>query len=151
MPTMECAVYARKSTAQGGSEEARSVPLQVARARAWVAARGWSLSERHVFKDDGVSGYLFLGRPEFQRMLRAAEAGAFKALVLYDCGWVLWETDRFDEALLKYEEARSYEQKLPGNLKGALLLETGSTGAHAAKTPETRTAKTHFRPRARDH
>lgn len=58
-----------------------------------------------------------------------------KVLVLYDHGYVLWEADRFDDALLKYEEARCYERKLPKNLRGALLLETGSAGAHAAKTP----------------
>jgi DNA invertase Pin-like site-specific DNA recombinase len=82
--TTRAAVYARKSTEQGGSPEARSVARQVAGARAWVAGRGWTLDDAHVYEDDGVSGALFLGRPEFQRMLRAAEAGAFQALVLYD-------------------------------------------------------------------
>jgi DNA invertase Pin-like site-specific DNA recombinase len=66
------------------ADEAKSVARQIEGARAFIARQGWTLDEDHVFRDDGVSGALFLGRPEFQRMLRNAEAGTFHALVIYD-------------------------------------------------------------------
>ena len=59
-----------------------------------------------------------------------------KTLVLYDYGYALWLTGRFDKALEKCEEARRYEQRLPRNLRDSLLLETGSTRALVAETPE---------------
>jgi DNA invertase Pin-like site-specific DNA recombinase len=81
----QAAIYARKSNEQPGVvEEAKSVARQVAGARDLVATRGWALDERHVYIDDGVSGFEFAARPEFPRMLRDAEAGTFKALVLFD-------------------------------------------------------------------
>jgi DNA invertase Pin-like site-specific DNA recombinase len=92
---MIAAIYARKSTEQDGhAVEARSVARQVEGARAFIELKGWTLDEAHVYKDDGKSGALFLGRPEFQRMLRDAEAGAFKTLVIYDL-------DRFGRAAHK--------------------------------------------------
>ena len=82
---MIAAIYARKSTEQDGHPtEAKSVPRQVKGARAFIAEKGWTLDQAQVYEDDGKSGALFLGRPEFQRMLRDAEAGAFAALVIYD-------------------------------------------------------------------
>jgi len=63
-----------------------------------------------------------------------------KALALYNYGITLWKADRHDEALQKYEQARRYEQRLPRNLKGALLLDTGSTEAQVAETPEKKKA-----------
>ena len=72
------AIYARKSSEQpGASEEARSVARQEAGARAWCASRGWEVTD--VYTDDAVSGFLFAGRPSFQRMLRDAAAGATPA------------------------------------------------------------------------
>ncbi len=53
-------------------------------AKAFIAARGWTLDPAHVYTDDGVSGALFANRAEFQRMMRDAEAGAFNAVVFYD-------------------------------------------------------------------
>ena len=73
----------------------------------------------------------------FAEMLRSDE---LKVLVLYDYGIILWQADRPDDALKKYEQARRYEQRLPGNLKDSLLLETGSTEALTAETPEKRDA-----------
>jgi transcriptional regulator with XRE-family HTH domain len=58
------------------------------------------------------------------------------ALALTASGNVLWETDHLTEALHKYEKARRYEQRLPNNLRGSLLLDTGRAGAQAAQTPE---------------
>src|SRR5262245_26736941 len=82
---MIAAVYARKSTTQDDvADEAKSVTRQVDGARAFIAARGWTLDDAHVYTDDGVSGALFANRAEFQRMLRDAEVGAFEAVVFYD-------------------------------------------------------------------
>lgn len=84
-PTLRAAIYARKSTEQNGvADEARSVTRQVEGARAFIERQGWTLDERHVYADDGVSGALFINRPEFQRMMRDAGAGAFQAVVFYD-------------------------------------------------------------------
>ena len=63
-----------------------------------------------------------------------------KSLVLYDYGYTLWQAGRIDKALQKYKQARRYEQRLPSNLRGSLLLETGRTEAQAAKTPEKQDA-----------
>jgi transcriptional regulator with XRE-family HTH domain len=65
---------------------------------------------------------------------------ALKAAVLYDYGNTLWNTGRLDKALEKYEQAKRYEQRLPKNLRGSLLLETGSTEALVAETPEKKKA-----------
>lgn len=82
---MDAAIYARKSTEQNGvADEAKSVARQVAGARAFIAGKGWELHEAHIYVDDGISGALFEGRPEFQRMLRDAEIGAFEAIVFFD-------------------------------------------------------------------
>jgi DNA invertase Pin-like site-specific DNA recombinase len=79
------AVYARKSTSQSDvADEAKSVTRQVAGARAFIAARGWTLDERHVFVDDGVSGALFANRAAFTKMMAAADAGEVEAVVFYD-------------------------------------------------------------------
>lgn len=82
---MIAAVYARKSTAQDDVvEDAKSVTRQVDGARAFIAAKGWTLDDGHIYTDDGVSGALFANRAEFQRMMRDAAAGAFEAVVFYD-------------------------------------------------------------------
>jgi site-specific DNA recombinase len=82
---MNAAAYARKSNSQADvADEARSVHRQIDGARAFIAARGWTLDEAHVYQDDGVSGALFVNRAEFQRMMRDAAAGAFEAVVFYD-------------------------------------------------------------------
>ncbi len=81
----KAAIYARKSTDQSGvAEDARSVTRQEENARAYIAKRGWTLDEAHVYVDDNVSGARFLTRPRFQDMLRDAEAGAFSELVMFD-------------------------------------------------------------------
>jgi len=74
---------------------------------------------------------------QFAELLNKDE---LKALVLYDYGYALWCTDRYDKALEKCEEARRYEQRLSRNLRDALLLETGSTAAYVAEKPEEKKA-----------
>ena len=74
------------------------------------------------------------------RFARLRNKDELKVAVLYDYGITLWRTGHLDEALKKYEEARRYERSLPGNLRGSLLLETGSTEAQVAETPEKKDA-----------
>jgi DNA invertase Pin-like site-specific DNA recombinase len=70
---MIAAIYARKSTAQTGSDdESESVDRQLARARAYAARQGWTLNEAHVYVDDGISGAEFGDRrPGLARLLNA--------------------------------------------------------------------------------
>ena len=82
---MIAAIYARKSNEQNDvTTEQKSVTRQVDGARAFISSKGWTLDERHIYCDDGVSGALFANRAEFQRMMVDAEAGAFEAIVFYD-------------------------------------------------------------------
>ena len=81
---MNAAVYARKSTQQHVADEAKSVTRQVDGARAFIAAKGWTLDETNIYTDDGKSGALFASRAEFQRMMRDAAAGAFDMVVFFD-------------------------------------------------------------------
>ena len=82
---MIAAIYARKSNEQNDvAEEQRSVTRQIDGALAFISGRGWTLDERHIYSDDGVSGALFANRPQFQRMMVDAEAGAFEAIVFFD-------------------------------------------------------------------
>ena len=85
-PDMTAAIYARKSTDQSGvSDEQRSVARQVEHARAFAAARGWTVVEEHVYIDDGISGAEFERRPAFLRMINALKPRApFQVLVMAD-------------------------------------------------------------------
>jgi DNA invertase Pin-like site-specific DNA recombinase len=79
---MIAAIYARKSTKD--TNEEKSVERQEVGAREFIASRGWSLDDAHIYTDDKKSGALFLGRPGFQNMLRDAAAGAFDVVVMFD-------------------------------------------------------------------
>lgn len=80
---MRAAIYARKSTEQNGVvDESKSVTRQTDGGRRFCESKKWTVAA--VYEDDGVSGAFFATRPEFQRMLRDAEAGVFEALVLFD-------------------------------------------------------------------
>ena len=66
---MNAAIYARKSTEQTGvADEARSVTRQIGHAKAYALVKGWTVSDDHVYQDDGMSGAEFLRRPGFQRL-----------------------------------------------------------------------------------
>ena len=70
---MNCAIYARKSTAEtnGVADEAKSVARQVEHAKAYAAQRGWTVADEHVYVDDNYSGAVFSGRPAFVRLMAA--------------------------------------------------------------------------------
>ena len=81
---MIAATYARKSTDQTGvAADARSVTRQVEGFRACAAQMGWTVSEDHIFVDDGYSGAEFANRPAFVRLMNALEPRApFDVLVI---------------------------------------------------------------------
>lgn len=115
---MIAAIYARKSTEQiGRSEELKSVTRQKDLARAFAAAQGWSVEERYVFEDDGISGAEFERRPGFMRLMSSLRPRApFQVLIVSEqksIGREMSETGmaikQLDEAGVKvwsYTEAR---------------------------------------------
>jgi DNA invertase Pin-like site-specific DNA recombinase len=66
------AAYIRKSNEQQDrTEDVKSVATQRELVAAFAAARGWTLDEKHVFTDDGITGALFAERPGLQALLAA--------------------------------------------------------------------------------
>ena len=81
---MIAAIYARKSTEQNGvSDEEKSVGRQIDHARAYAARKGWTVDDRYIYKDDGISGAEFAKRPGFVRLLNAVKKPApFSILIV---------------------------------------------------------------------
>ena len=80
---MNAAIYARKSTDQKVSEEAKSVTRQVDNARAFATSKGWTVNDAHIFIDDGISGTEFKKRPALMRMMHALTPKApFQMLIV---------------------------------------------------------------------
>ena len=75
---MIAAIYAKKSTDQSNvADEAKSVSRQVENARAYAVKKGWTIDDRFIFVDDGISGAEFENRPGFVRLM--ASLGTFPA------------------------------------------------------------------------
>lgn len=68
---MLAAIYARKSTEQTGmNDEEKSVTRQIEHAKAYASKKGWTVSEEHIYSDDGISGAEFGDRrPGFLRLM----------------------------------------------------------------------------------
>ncbi len=84
---MIAAIYARKSTDQAGVPEwERSVEGQIEAARAYAARKGWTVSDEHVYRDDGISGAEFSRRPGFSSLMAAVavKPRPFDVLVVRD-------------------------------------------------------------------
>ena len=80
---MIAAIYARKSTEQHVSDEAKSVTRQIENATAFALARGWTVADGHTYVDDGISGTEFEKRPAFSRMMCALRPKApFQVLIV---------------------------------------------------------------------
>jgi DNA invertase Pin-like site-specific DNA recombinase len=80
----DAAFYGRKSTDSSHvDEDAKSVPRQLANARAFARSIGCTIPDRFVFKDDNVSGAEALRRlPDKQRMLAAIRSGKFPPVLI---------------------------------------------------------------------
>ncbi len=78
------AIYARKSTEQTGvSDEEKSVARQIDHAQQYASRKGWTVSEEHIFVDDGISGAEFVKRPGFIRLMNALKPKpAFQFLIM---------------------------------------------------------------------
>ena len=69
---MIAGIYARKETEQNGvSDEEKSVTRQIEHAKAYAAKKGWTVTDDHIYVDDGISGAEFLKRPGFLRLMNA--------------------------------------------------------------------------------
>ena len=66
------AVYARVSTDR--DEQVSSVENQIDICRNWLERNGFTWDEKHVFKDEGISGTLLVERPAIQLLLQKAKA-----------------------------------------------------------------------------
>src|SRR4051812_4323843 len=62
------AIYARISK-DDGDGRSESVQLQIKKAREFAAANGWSVSEEHIFKDEGISGAEYVNRPGLHQLM----------------------------------------------------------------------------------
>jgi site-specific DNA recombinase len=82
---MIAAIYARKSTEQNGVQDIeKSVTRQIASAKAYATAKGWTVDDRYVFSDDGISGAEFSKRPGFLRLMNALKPARFHRLIMSD-------------------------------------------------------------------
>jgi DNA invertase Pin-like site-specific DNA recombinase len=81
---MHAAIYARKSTDQKGiGDKEKSVARQVEHAKAYAVKKGWTVSDDHIFVDDGISGAEFIKRPGFLRLMNALKPRpVFQILVM---------------------------------------------------------------------
>lgn len=66
------AVYVRASTDR--DEQVSSVGNQTDICRNWLERNGFTWDEKCVFKDEGISGTLFVDRPAIQLLLKKAKA-----------------------------------------------------------------------------
>ena len=53
------------------SDEEKSVTRQIDHAKLYAAKKGWTVSDEHIFVDDGISGAEFVKRPGFIRLMNA--------------------------------------------------------------------------------
>jgi site-specific DNA recombinase len=76
---MRVAIYVRVSTRQ--QVRTQTIEEQLERLQAHVRAQGWTLLERHIFRDDGYSG-ASLRRPGLDRLRETVATGAVDAVLL---------------------------------------------------------------------
>jgi site-specific DNA recombinase len=80
---MNAAIYARKSTEQHGvAEEAKSVTRQIEQAKAYAVTKGWTVTDAHVYVDDGISGAEFKRRPGFMRLMATLPRPPFQRVIV---------------------------------------------------------------------
>ena len=88
---MRTAIYARRSTDE---HQQASLDVQVSEAKRFIAAKGWTLDEAHIFVDDGISRTEFVKRAGLIRLLLAAEEHAFDIVVTRDETRIGGDTNR---------------------------------------------------------
>ena len=79
---MNAAIYARRSTEQNDrADEAKSVPRQVANAKAFALARGWTVAKEHVYERSGLET-VALRATQFHSLLAATFAAGAKLWII---------------------------------------------------------------------
>lgn len=78
---MRAAIYARRSTEE---HQVASLDIQIEEATRYIASKGWSLDDEHVFIDSGVSRAEFKKRPGIRALLLAKEQRAVDVIVARD-------------------------------------------------------------------
>ena len=119
-----CAIYARRSNEQvGRSEEQKSVTRQKEVARAFALSKGWTVDDRYVFVDDGISGAEFgEKRPGFARLMAALKPRPpFQVLIVseqksigreaFETGYVIKLLDEAGVEIVEYVHGRSLNPK----------------------------------------
>jgi len=94
--TVRCAVYTRKSTEEGLSQEFNSLDAQRECAEAYILSQrqeGWTVLPQH-YDDGGFSG-AHLVRPGLQRLLADIQAGQIDCIVIY-------KVDRLSRSLFDF-------------------------------------------------
>jgi DNA invertase Pin-like site-specific DNA recombinase len=83
---MIAAVYARKSTDQHDvAADEKSVARQLAQARTYATAHGFTVADDHIYVDDGISGSEFAKRPGLVALLNALKPRPpFQVLLIAD-------------------------------------------------------------------
>lgn len=76
--TQKAAIYCRISERD---ERYDKVEVQEERCRALAKRFGYEVAERHVYVDDGISGYRFVERPRWRRLLAAIPSGEFDLIL----------------------------------------------------------------------
>ena len=105
---MIAAIYARKSTAETGmNDEEKSVTRQIEHAKAYALKKGWTVSDDHIYSDDGISGAEFGDRrPGFLRLMASLKPKPpFQVLVMSEESRLGREQTRTQYALLEITEA----------------------------------------------
>ncbi|SDW23972.1 Site-specific DNA recombinase [Marininema mesophilum] len=77
--SIKYAVYVRVSTDR--EEQISSVGNQIDICRNWLERNGYDWDENQVFKDEGISGTLFLERPSIQLILKKAKGKEINMVV----------------------------------------------------------------------
>ena len=70
---MRAAIYARKSTEQNVTDDAKSVTRQVELARDFAISRVWTVEDAQIYMDDGISGAEFKTRAGLTALRLAAK------------------------------------------------------------------------------
>jgi site-specific DNA recombinase len=76
---MRVAIYARVSTSR--QAQAQTIEQQLTRLRSLAEQQGWTLSDQHIYRDDGFSG-ASLNRPGLDRLRDTAAQAAFDAVLI---------------------------------------------------------------------
>ena len=81
---MIAAIYARKSNDQNGvADLEKSVTRQIEQAKEYASKKDWTVSDDHIYSDDGISGAEFVRRPGFLRLMNALKPQpAFQVLIM---------------------------------------------------------------------